>query len=589
MLATETEDSLSFIETRLIRPREGHNPRRHFSPAKMEELITSIRRQGVLQPIVVRPVDGGLYEIIAGERRFRAAQEIGLSEMPAVVRQADDLTAAEMAMVENTHRDDLAPSEEARKAREVLGMVEGDHAEAAKVLGWSRSKLDARLLLLHASEPVLAALDERRIALGHAELLATLPEKSQGKTLDSVIEKGVSVADLKARIAAIARELSSAIFDTAGCVGCPQNSSIQGDLFTASIGGGRCSGPACFNAKTLEALAERKASLAEQVPMVALDTERDPSTYTVIEATGPNGVGAEQLKGGCAACANFGCVLSTAPGEAGAVTEDVCFDLNCHAGKVKDYQAALAKPATPTGETATASTATGASAPRPAPAAKTETPKPASDPKKLIEHIDGRLRGIAATVSDSHPTVRRALAVHALWESAGQPDCSAIAGEPWKGHRLRRPDAVALLIRTPDDVIEALEARCARALLAETTQGAGTMHTGDELARLATAVIAATDTDLADHFTVDAAYLEAHQKSALEALLRESGFADAYAAAGTGKKPQTVEALAKKKVQEIIKAALDGATFDWSRFVPQALAARFKALAPRVLTATKED
>jgi ParB family chromosome partitioning protein len=209
-----------------ISVQEGFNPRKFFDNCEFQQLVLSIQAEGVIQPIIVRPVaDGNGYWVVAGERRWRAAKEAGLTEIPAVVRNLSDREARLIATVENSQRADMSPAEEAVAARDVLSDCGGDKAEALRLLGWSAVKFDARLLLLHAAPEVLTALTERQIKLGHAELLSQLPSDFQSATLSKILENGYSVAELKSRLASFSLDLSKATFDKTACNGCPHNSS----------------------------------------------------------------------------------------------------------------------------------------------------------------------------------------------------------------------------------------------------------------------------------------------------------------------------------------------------------------------------
>ena len=127
----------------LGRITRGLNPRRHFDEAKMQELIGSVKEKGVIQPILLRPV-GDDFELIAGERRFRAAVAAELTEIPAMIRDVDDDEAEMLALMENIHRDDLSPMEEAESAAKILARHNGDRAETATVLCWDSTKLNRR-------------------------------------------------------------------------------------------------------------------------------------------------------------------------------------------------------------------------------------------------------------------------------------------------------------------------------------------------------------------------------------------------------------------------------------------------------------
>ena len=128
-----------------IAPQQGFNPRKHFDDAEFAELCDSVKTQGVIQPLVVRPAaEQGKYWLVAGERRWRAARKSGVAEVPVVVRHLDDRNALLVATIENSQRADMSAAEEARSANILLDTCEGDREEAAKQLGWSRSKLDSQ-------------------------------------------------------------------------------------------------------------------------------------------------------------------------------------------------------------------------------------------------------------------------------------------------------------------------------------------------------------------------------------------------------------------------------------------------------------
>lgn len=152
-----------------------HQPRRQFKPEAMDELIASVRAHGVLQPILVRPIAGNRFEIIAGERRWRAAQAAGLHEMPAVVRDLDDRTAFEIALIENIQRSDLNAIEEARGYRRLIDDFGHTQAVLAGIVGKSRSHITNLLRLLDLPESIQAMVEDGRLAMGHARALAGSP------------------------------------------------------------------------------------------------------------------------------------------------------------------------------------------------------------------------------------------------------------------------------------------------------------------------------------------------------------------------------------------------------------------------------
>ncbi len=191
---------LALIEVGSVQPRS------RFDEAALEELAASIREKGLLQPVLVRPKGDG-YELVAGERRFRAAQRAGLSEVPAIVRELDDRSALELALVENLQREDLSPVEEARGYAR-LSEMGLSHEEIARRVGKSRSAVTNALRLLQLPEEALVALEEGRITAGHARALLMLPEERRLWGLREILEKGLSVRQaekLKDRLRAVPR------------------------------------------------------------------------------------------------------------------------------------------------------------------------------------------------------------------------------------------------------------------------------------------------------------------------------------------------------------------------------------------------
>jgi ParB family chromosome partitioning protein len=174
-----------------------YNPRQYFEPKAMAELVISIRAQGILQPLLVRPKDGR-FELIAGERRLRGALEAYGPDgvIPVYSREMTDAEAAAAAAAENIQREGMSATEESGAAVTAMGLYGGDRNEVAKRLGWSMPKLESRLALQNCTPTVQEALNERKISLGHAELLAAVPKNVQTQILPLIIEKKISVHDL---------------------------------------------------------------------------------------------------------------------------------------------------------------------------------------------------------------------------------------------------------------------------------------------------------------------------------------------------------------------------------------------------------
>lgn len=168
-----------------------YQPRKRLDPEGVAELARSVAQKGVLQPLLVRPTGGG-YEIVAGERRFRAAQQVGLKTVPVVVKQLSDRETLEIALIENVQREDLSAVEEARAFQQLLefGMSQEEVADA---VGKSRSAVANTLRLLRLEDAALTALDEGQISAGHARAILAQPEADQGWALATILEKGLSV------------------------------------------------------------------------------------------------------------------------------------------------------------------------------------------------------------------------------------------------------------------------------------------------------------------------------------------------------------------------------------------------------------
>ncbi len=185
-----------------------YQPRTRMDEGALAELADSIRSQGVMQPILVRPVDAvkGLYEIIAGERRFRAAQLAGLTEVPVLVREVSDENAAAMALIENIQREDLNPLEEAHGVKRLLDEFGLTHEQAATAIGRSRSATSNLLRLLNLASPVQTMLLAGDIDMGHARALLSVDGATQIQFANLIIAKRLSVRDTEKMVAQVEKE-----------------------------------------------------------------------------------------------------------------------------------------------------------------------------------------------------------------------------------------------------------------------------------------------------------------------------------------------------------------------------------------------
>jgi len=190
----ESRDELRNLPLDLIRPGR-FQPRSVFDEDKLAELADSIRAQGVVQPVVVRPVAENQFELIAGERRWRAAQIAGIDTIPAVVREVPDEVSVAMALIENIQREDLNPLEEAAALRRLIDDFQMTHQAAADAVGRSRAAVSNLLRLLELMQEVKDMIDMRLIEMGHARALLSLDEKLQLQAAREVVRKRLSVRD----------------------------------------------------------------------------------------------------------------------------------------------------------------------------------------------------------------------------------------------------------------------------------------------------------------------------------------------------------------------------------------------------------
>ena len=186
-----------------------YQPRTRMDEGSLYELAESIRSQGIMQPVLVRPLTGGRYELIAGERRFRAAMLAGLDELPVLVRDVPDETAAVMALIENIQRENLNPLEEAQGLQRLTQEFGLTHEDAAKAVGRSRSAASNLLRLLNLAEPVQQMLMAGDIDMGHARALLALDKARQITHASEIVARKLSVREtekLVARAAGSARQ-----------------------------------------------------------------------------------------------------------------------------------------------------------------------------------------------------------------------------------------------------------------------------------------------------------------------------------------------------------------------------------------------
>ncbi len=201
---TESEHPAIMLKTTELEPNRSQ-PRRSFPEEAMRELADSILQHGILQPLLVRPIPGGGYQIVAGERRWRAARMAGVEEVPAVVKDMTDAQVMEYALVENLQREDLNPLEEAQGFRTLMDTCKFTQDEVAKTVGKSRPAVANALRLLNLPPEIQKMVEKGEISAGHARCLLSFPDAESMRAAAESARKGASVRELE-RMARKAKE-----------------------------------------------------------------------------------------------------------------------------------------------------------------------------------------------------------------------------------------------------------------------------------------------------------------------------------------------------------------------------------------------
>ncbi|MHA7927109.1 MAG: ParB/RepB/Spo0J family partition protein [Marinobacter sp.] len=209
--------------------RGRFQPRRDMDPAALQELADSIRQQGVMQPVVIRPIAEGRYELIAGERRWRATQMAGLDSIPAIIRDVPDEAAIAMALIENIQRENLNPIEEAfalQRLQDEFGLTQ---AQVAEAVGKSRTTITNLLRLIGLSEDVRIMLEHGDLEMGHGRAMLTLPPELQMQVAKQVVAKSLSVRQTEALVRRVQQETPDNKSRQKGAVD-PNIRALQDDL-----------------------------------------------------------------------------------------------------------------------------------------------------------------------------------------------------------------------------------------------------------------------------------------------------------------------------------------------------------------------
>lgn len=196
---TENEHDLNEINTIRISSIEPNlsQPRKEFDEEALSELAESIAQHGILQPLLVKPVGDGMYQIVAGERRWRAARMAGLTEVPALVKELSDEEADKIALIENLQREDLNAVETAKGYQRLMEKYDMTQEDLAKAMGKSRPQIANMLRIVSLSDDILALISNGKLTAGHAKALLTAPEASRSQLAKRAAEEGLSVREME--------------------------------------------------------------------------------------------------------------------------------------------------------------------------------------------------------------------------------------------------------------------------------------------------------------------------------------------------------------------------------------------------------
>lgn len=213
-VGTEKEEYIAYLDISDIKPGP-YQPRSDFNQEKMEELASSIREKGVVQPILVRKIDSG-YEVIAGERRLRAVKSLGVEKIPAIVKEVDDANAIELALIENIQREDLNPIEEARAYERLSNNFGFTQEQIAQAVGKDRTTVTNILRLLNLPAKIQKFILDDLLTMGHARALLSVTDPyRQMKICERIIKKGLSVREAEQLVRPSAPSRRSSVYRTA--------------------------------------------------------------------------------------------------------------------------------------------------------------------------------------------------------------------------------------------------------------------------------------------------------------------------------------------------------------------------------------
>ncbi|MBE1301999.1 MAG: ParB/RepB/Spo0J family partition protein [Alteromonadaceae bacterium] len=568
----------------LVKFRLG-NTRGKKGYKKRNEIRSAIESHGIHTALIVRPSaeQEGMFEVLAGNTRWSIAEELGLPDVPVNIVHVDDKKALEINISENADREELNYADQARAAQTHVSHYEGDTAAAANALGWSEKKVKDRLQLNRCIEPVLDALTEEEISLGHAIVLSTFPENIQNGTLEKIKLEKWTVEFLKQRAGKAQRFLKDAIFDTSECEQCPHNSIRQVDMFSVGVDGqAKCSKLTCWQGKKLAVMEQKKEEATEKYGKVLLWIESaDADRNTVTDAN----VGEAQFSEGCSNCESKAAIMDDREGKEGQIVENQCLDRVCFDKCRKKQIKAKAAEAKALAEQATHSDARGdntdgeknddkaaQAAPTVATASqKTSTKKQVTANKdieskistKVTERERQTLRNAAATALDSDVVLRLRIMLSAIDQLSGRVSINNSVEDTLKRTKDADPKALQQEIQASITHFIAKKKRYS---------DGGFSNVGNCPEKTLLMALAEKDTaqDVAvSAWNADKDTLTNYTIMQIVNLCKEAGFIDAYDKdASNVDKKQNFSKLSKSGKGKLIEGII-GFNFDWSHYCPK--------------------
>lgn len=557
----------TWVPISLLSYNELINPRKHVNQKSKDELRNSILSDGLLQPITVRlSHEHQNLELVLGNTRTEAIREIeGVLSIWATVVDVTDQTAKNMAGAENFFRANMSALEEADHVISYLNTNGNDENEACKRFGWSKTKLENRKALTKVGLKGRQALVNGTVNLGHCEILSTLNDQKQEELVAKIESDRLNVEQTKELVKKLERELASAAFDTAGCNGCPHNTSTVIDMFSTVAAGSICRNGACWREKTKAHITTIQSELEESYSQVKLDTQLVDGTFTIIASDGTNGIGDQQAKA-CTSCESFGCVIATREGIEGKVRKNICFDLSCHSEKKAKHSEIKIQ----AGDNSTPvdSTKSPQGAIQPTLAEKKRQIKPSTKPTKAVpKQISGKLeayskkilRSKAAQISASDQHLVRCMSVAAVVQRVEQSSFKEFNNLLPKAFQFSSHDKLLnALFDKSEAELGAIELKAVELILRSNSTES-------------ISALALTETTLMGEWKPTEEYLlNMPSKAAVSVVLEDSGFLNRYSDV---KGEKQAKKLASLPIDQFRKEILEF-DFDWSGYVPESLNAK---------------